>query len=914
MPSGTTGAVRSSHTPTQPRDDIPSMIHTSLRAGLCLLAFAGAQAADWTSFKLGRLNSYIITYAHQSDGRLLLGTGGTISVQKTFGNPALTPLSNGSVAVDPSFIATSSATSGIIGAGGFSGPSGLHAFNPSSTGTPLVQTALATLQNYVGVYWKNPVSGREGWLIGGGNGTGGAHNVTFVSSDGAKVGAITGDLSTYSAGIAADAAGNLYTALSEPTSSPDAANDEKVIKFAAAQVDAAVLAVLNNSPAPVSRASATLVHQFQSTSSIAVDGLGRIWAAGYKTNTLEVHDPALNATRTFTPDHAPLADAAGPPTYQVAAFRRSGVDYVSYLAIDSFYTLPSDFTYGCRPAEQLIITLPKIAASAATQTVGEGDGTAVVTVNLSVTGTTRITVPYTITGTAKRPADVIVSTSPLVFERGETSKTITVTLKEDVLDEPDETIVITLGNPSPAWSSELGVQTTHTLTITDNDMPPQFSAGDLFASAKVGTSYAQAVGMVVDPNPTTTRFTAKGLPAGLKIDPLTGVISGRPTMSGEFFEIVITATNASGTTRSQAFVLQVEDFADAAKGTFLALSGRLDSEQGNLGARLDLTTTSSATFTGKLSFGGVTHPISGPLDTSGTNPGATLSITRPGKSALQLGFELGATTGAVSGTLSDGGPAVSLVGWRGRAGSAITGIHHFAAPLASPTAAQPVGATHGAITLGANGSTNLAARLADGTSIGSSGLIGPAGEVMVYQKLYTIPGSVLGVLNIASDIGQTVSGSLSWTKPAQPNASTAHPDGWASQLTILAQGGKYRPVSGSTIVLALPASAGTNALLLFTGVDVDSSATEPDVAVRILAPAAVAAPNLHKLKINAAQGTFSGTIVLNDPQVKRTIPFEGRLVPDTSTPALFDGVGKGFFLAMPLAGGSKLSGMVTLTH
>lgn len=889
------------------------MIHTSLRAGLCLLAFAGAQAADWTSFKLGRLNSYTLNFSHQTDGRLLLGTGGTVSIQKTFGNITLASLPTGSVAIDPSFIAVNSATSGIVGAGGFSGPSGLHVFNPSAPATSLSQTALATLQNYVGVYWKNPASGREGWLIGGGNGTAGAHNVTFVSADGTKVGSITGDLCTYGAGIAVDVAGNLYTALYELSSSPNAADAEKVLKFTAAQIDAAVLAVLNNSPAPVSRASASLVHQFQSAASLAVDGLGRIWAAGFKTSSLEVYDPALNASRTFTPDHALLADAAGPATYQVSAFRRNGVDYVSYLANDSFYTLPSDIAYGYRPAEQLIVTLPQIACTTATQTLSEGAGTATITVSLSVPGTTRISVPYTVSGSAKRPADALVSSGPLVFERGETSKTITVTLKDDILDEADETLIITLGNPSPAWSSELDTQITHTLTITDNDTPPQFAPGDLFASAKVGTGYSQSVSMMMDPNPTTTRFSARGLPPGLKIDPITGAITGRPTVPGEFYEIVITATNASGTTRSQAFVLQVEDFGAGAKGSFLALSSRLDSAEGNLGARLDIKTTPTATFTGKLTFGGVAHPISGQLDTSGTNPGATLSILRPGKSTLQLGFTLDAVNGTVTGTLSDGGPSGSLNGWRGRTGSTITGTHHFAAPLASPTPLQPAGSSHGTITLGSNGSTNVSARLADGTSITSSGLFGPGGEVIVHQKLYANPGSILGVLSVASDIGQTVSGSLSWTKPTQPNGVTAHPDGWASQLTILAQGGKYRPVSGSTIVLALTPSVGTNALLLFTGVDVDSSSTEPDVAVRILAPATVASPNVHKLKINAALGTFSGTFELNDPPVKRTVPFEGRLIPDTSTPALFDGVGRGFFLMPPLAGGSKLSGMVTLT-
>lgn len=889
------------------------MIRTSLRAGLCLLAAASAQAADWTSFKLGQLNSYTINYTHLPDGRFALGTGGTVSVQKTFGNMSVNAVPTGEVTVDPSFIAVSSATTGIVGAGGFTGPSGLHPFNPSTPASGITATAIATLQNYNGVFWKHPSSGREGWLIGGGNGTAGAHNITFVSTDGAHVGPVTGDLSTFSGGIAVDPQGHLYAALFETFGSPNEADAEKVFKFTAAQVDAAVAAVIAGTPAPVARASGTMIFQFQSAASLAVDELGRIWAAGFKTNHLQVFDPALNASRTFTPDHAPLANADGPPNYQVSTFTRNGVNHVSYLAIDSFYTLPSDIAYGYRPAEQLVVTMPQVAFDTAIQTVGEGAGTATFTISLSVPGTTRITVPFTLTGTAKKNADYTAATTPLVFERGETTKTITVTLKDDVLDEVDEILIATAGNPSPIWAAELGAQLTHTLTIADDDTPPQFAAGDTFLSARVGTSYAQTVNMLMDPNPTATRYSAKGLPPGLKIDPLTGAITGRPTIPGDYFEVVITAINASGTSRSQAFLLHVEDFPDAAKGSFIAHSARLISTDGSLGARLDISTTSVASFTGKLYFGGKTFKISGPLDTSTSNPTGSVDVLRTGKSTVEVDFVIDATDGTLTGTISDGSPAVSLTGWRALTATTLTGTHHFAAPLASPTTAQPAGATHGAITVEKNARTTIAGRLADGVSFSSSGLLGADGEVIVYHVMYAAPGSILGELEIESSLAQAVSGSLSWSKPLQPNTVTAHSDGWSAPITILATGGKYRPVSGSTIVLALPASVGTNAQLLFSGADVDSSLTEPDVSLRILAPATVAAPNIHKLKVDVKKGTFSGSITLQDGALKRIAAFEGRLIPDTSTPAVFDGTGQGFFLLTPSAGGPKASGLVRLT-
>ncbi len=897
----------------KPRDENETMIHTSLRAGLCLLALAGAHAADWTSFKPGRLGSYSLNYSHLPDGRFILGTGGTVAVQKTFGNVATASIPVNGLTLDPSFTAVASPTVALVGAGGFAGPSGVHPFNPSAPGSGITATALATLQNYNGVFWKHPTSGRQGWFIGGGNGTAGAHNITFVSTDGTKVGAITGDLCTYSAGLAVDAQGNLYTGLFELPSSPNAADAEKVLKFTAAQVDAAVEAVILGSPAPVARSSATLVHQFLSAASIAVDGLGRIWGTGYGTGNLEVFDPVLNASRTFVPDHPTLADAAGAPTYLLSTFRRNGVDYVSYLALDSFYTQPSDIAYGYRPAEQLMISKPELEFATAIQSVDEAAGTATVTVSLSVPGTTRITVPYTLTGLAKRRVDYNAPSGPLVFERGEVSKTITVTLIDDVLDETDEILVLTLGNPSPIWAADLGANLTHTLTITDNDTPPVFAAGDSLMQARVGAGYSAAVAMVMDPNPTTTRFSAKGLPPGMRIDPLTGIISGRPTVAGEYYEIVITATNATGTTRSQAFVLLVEDFADLAKGSFIALSDRLPTTLGNLGMRLDLTVTSSAAYTAKLHYGGKTYSKTDVLDTMGVDPTGSFSVSVLGVGNIEVNFQIDASNGAISGTVKEGLFTASLTGWRGRGTSTITGLHHFAAPLVAPTPTQPAGATHGAVTLGASGTTLLAGRLADGTSFASSGLLGPNREVIVYQVLYAVPGSILGTLTVAPDYAQSISGSMSWSKPQQRNSSSAHPDGWSAPITLIAEGGRYRPVAGSTIVLNLPASAGTNAQLTFSGADVDASASEPDIALRILAPATVAQPNIHKLKINVAKGTFSGTIVLQEAVGKRSASFEGRLIPNVTTPAVFDGVGKGFFLLTPLTGGPKASGMVSLT-
>src|SRR5262249_39545969 len=68
-------------------------------------------------------------------------------------------------------------------------------------------------------------------------------------------------------------------------------------------------------------------------------------------------------------------------------------------------------------------------------------------VALAPASATPVTVDYaTSDGTAIAGADYVAKTGTLSFAAGETSKTITVQVKGDVLDEDDETFAVTLSN------------------------------------------------------------------------------------------------------------------------------------------------------------------------------------------------------------------------------------------------------------------------------------------------------------------------------------------------------------------------------------------------------------------------------------------------------------------------------------
>lgn len=107
----------------------------------------------------------------------------------------------------------------------------------------------------------------------------------------------------------------------------------------------------------------------------------------------------------------------------------------------------------------------------------EAAGTVNVNVTLSFASGSDVSVPYSVGGTAAAPADYTLPAGPLVIPGGATSASIPVTIVNDAMDEPNETVVITLGTPTGAT---VGVNGTHTLTIIDNDLPPTvlYAAGD----------------------------------------------------------------------------------------------------------------------------------------------------------------------------------------------------------------------------------------------------------------------------------------------------------------------------------------------------------------------------------------------------------------------------------------------------
>lgn len=118
-----------------------------------------------------------------------------------------------------------------------------------------------------------------------------------------------------------------------------------------------------------------------------------------------------------------------------------------------------------------------VSVNDATVTEGEnGTLNATFTISLSHSAGQTVSVHYaTADGTATAPADYAATSGDLSIVPPGASQTVTVPVKGDTLDEPDETFKLNLSSPSNAAlgdASGLG-------TITDDDAPPSVSVNDV---------------------------------------------------------------------------------------------------------------------------------------------------------------------------------------------------------------------------------------------------------------------------------------------------------------------------------------------------------------------------------------------------------------------------------------------------
>jgi Calx-beta domain len=183
-------------------------------------------------------------------------------------------------------------------------------------------------------------------------------------------------------------------------------------------------------------------------------------------------------------------------------------------------------------------------------------------VTLSAFTSQVVTVDYsTAGGTATSGVDFVPTSGTLSFPPNVTSQPVSVSILDDLLDEPDETLFLNLGNPTGGVLADAQAVG----TILDQDPPPDLSVAD--PSVLEGNQGQHSLGFV----PTLS------LPSGKTITLDYATAGGTATAGGDYLAAAGSLSFAPGTTALPVDVAVLGDLVHEGDETLgLALSNAVD--------------------------------------------------------------------------------------------------------------------------------------------------------------------------------------------------------------------------------------------------------------------------------------------------------------------------------------------------
>jgi hypothetical protein len=291
---------------------------------------------------------------------------------------------------------------------------------------------------------------------------------------------------------------------------------------------------------------------FQSTQ-MTYDISGRVTQDGAGLSGVTVTLSGAQAGTTTT-------DSSGNYSFAVAAYG----DYTVKPSKTGYFFSPSEQTVnqlsGNVRVGDFVTSRSAVQFSARAYSASEAASGALITVKRVGDISGSATVNYaTADGTAAAGSDYTAAAGTLTFGPSETTKTFTVPVLSDVLDEDNETINLTLGGAGGAAVVSPG---TAVLTITDNDAAPGLKVDNVTAAeANTGTN-------------TTATFTVSlTAPSSRSVTVSYATVAATAAESVDYMPAAGTLTFAPGQTSKAVAVKVKGDSLDEADETFkLALS------------------------------------------------------------------------------------------------------------------------------------------------------------------------------------------------------------------------------------------------------------------------------------------------------------------------------------------------------
>ena len=338
---------------------------------------------------------------------------------------------------------------------------------------------------------------------------------------------------------------------------------------------------------------------------------------------------------------------------------------------------------------------PQVSVGNVSVTEGNtGSTNVVVTATLSAASTQQITVSFaTADGTALAGSDYVAQSGPLTFAIGTTSRTMTIAVLGDVLDEPNETFLVNLSSPVNAT---IGTGQA-VVTIVDNDPAPSIritdasiTEGDTGTASAVVTvtlsavsaqtvtvAYATANGTAAATDYVASSGTLTFAP-GVASLPVTVVVNGDTTdEANETIQVNLTSPTNATIADAQGIVTIVDDdpamisinnrtVTEGDTGTLAALftvslsfaqpqpvSVNYATSDGTAVAPADYTAVSGTlTIPAGATSGQITVPVAGDL-LDEVNETFTVTLSSPVNGIIATGTGLG--------TITDNDPTPSLV-------------------------------------------------------------------------------------------------------------------------------------------------------------------------------------------------------------------------------------------------------------